>query len=74
MNISNFLSIAQSICLTLTILLILLQNRGTGLSGTLGGRAGDVYLTRRGIEKWVVNLTVVCIVLFVILRILALYF
>jgi protein translocase SecG subunit len=50
----------------------LIQNRGAGLSSAFGGR-DEVYLTRRGIEKWVVNLTVVCIVLFVIVRILALY-
>lgn len=64
--------IAQTILLCLSIVFILMQNRGAGLSSAFGGR-DEVYLTRRGIEKWVINLTVVCIVLFVIIRIFALY-
>lgn len=64
--------IAQTILLCLSIVFILMQNRGAGLSSAFGGR-DEVYLTRRGIEKWVINLTVVCIVLFIIIRIFALY-
>ena len=66
------LLIVQTLLLVIATGLILIQNRGAGLSGAFGGK-DEVYLTRRGIEKWVVNLTVVCIVLFVIVRILALY-
>ena len=66
------LLIVQTVLLIIATGLILIQNRGAGLSSAFGGR-DEVYLTRRGIEKWVVNLTVVCIVLFVIVRILALY-
>lgn len=74
MNISNLLLIIQTISLVMATILILIQNRRSGLSGALGGRVSDVYLTRRGVEKWVVNLTVFFIVLFVILRIVSLYF
>jgi protein translocase SecG subunit len=70
-NQQNLL-IVQTILLIAATGLILIQNRGAGLSSAFGGR-DEVYLTRRGIEKWVVNLTVVCIVLFIIVRILALY-
>ena len=66
------LLIAQIIFLALSIVLILMQNRGAGLSSAFGGN-DEVYLTRRGIEKWVINLTVICIVLFVVTRITALY-
>ena len=66
------LLIAQTVLLITSTCLILIQNRGAGLSSAFGG-IDEVYLTKRGIEKWVVNLTVLCIVLFVIVRILALY-
>ena len=70
--ISPYLLPAQVICLILATILILMQNRGAGLSSSFGG-GNEVYLTRRGIEKWVVTLTVVMITLFVVLRILSLY-
>lgn len=74
MNIfsSQNLLIAQTVLSVLAIIFILMQNRGAGLSSAFGGR-DEVYLTRRGIEKWVINLTTLSIVLFVIIRIAALY-
>jgi len=70
--LSPYILPAQIVCLICATILILMQNRGAGLSSSFGG-SNEVYLTRRGIEKWVVNLTVIMIVLFVILRILSLY-
>lgn len=76
---NNFLNFAEPFLLPLqafflvaSIILILLQNRGAGLSSTFGG-GGDVYLTRRGVERWVVKFTVIFIVLFMLLRITNLY-
>ena len=66
------LLIAQVICLMLATTFILMQNRGAGLSSAFGG-SNEVYLTRRGIEKWIVNLTTLCIVFFLIFRVIALY-
>ena len=66
------LLVAQIVCLILSTVFILIQNRGAGLSSTFGGN-DEVYLTRRGIEKWVVNLTTICIVLFLVFRFIALY-
>jgi len=66
------LLVIQVVLLCISVVLILIQNRGAGLSSAFGGN-DEVFLTRRGIEKWVVNLTVVAIVLFVIVRIAALY-
>lgn len=71
-TISPYLLPAQTICLILAVVLILMQNRGAGLSNSFGG-SNEVYLTRRGIEKWVVNFTIILIVLFVVLRIVDLY-
>ncbi len=44
---------------------ILLQARGTGLSGTFGGDSA-VYRSRRGIERRLWQFTVVLMVLFVV--------
>jgi preprotein translocase subunit SecG len=61
----NFLIWSQ---LAISILLtgaVLLQNRGSGLSGAFGG-SGESFHTKRGIEKFLFNSTVVLGVLFVL--------
>jgi len=63
---------AQVFFLIIATITILLQNRGSGLSSSFGG-GNEIYLTRRGIEKSVVWITVISIVAFVILRIIGLY-
>jgi preprotein translocase subunit SecG len=70
--LSPYLIHIQVVSLIAAIVFILMQNRGAGLSSTFGG-SGQVYLTRRGIEKWVVNLTVIMLGIFVVTRFLALY-
>lgn len=54
----------------LSILLILLQQRGASLGAGLGG-SGELFTARRGLEKSMFNVTVVCVIVFV-LSILAL--
>jgi protein translocase SecG subunit len=70
---SNNLAILLSLVAVAIIGLILIQNRGAGLSSAFGG-SNEVYLTRRGIEKWVINATVILIVSFCVIRILSFYF
>ena len=70
--IQPFLLPLQAFFLVCAVALILLQNRGAGLSSTFGG-GGEVYLTRRGVEKLVVKFTVISILLFIFLRMLGLY-
>ncbi len=58
------LAIGQIIVSIALIAAILLQARGTGLSGTFGGDSA-VYRSRRGIEKRLWQFTIVLLGLFV---------
>jgi preprotein translocase subunit SecG len=58
------LVIAQMILAAALIAAILLQQRGTGLGGAVGGDV-TAYRSRRGIEKTLFRLTVVLASLFV---------
>jgi preprotein translocase subunit SecG len=59
------LAIGQILVSIALIAAILLQARGTGLSGTFGGDSA-VYRSRRGIEKRLWQFTIVLIALFVL--------
>ena len=60
-----FLAIGQVIVSIALIAAILLQSRGTGLSGTFGGDS-SVYRSRRGVERRLWQFTIVLLVLFVL--------
>ena len=59
------LAIGQIIVSIALIVAILLQARGTGLSGTFGGDSA-VYRSRRGVERRLWQFTIVLLVLFVV--------
>ena len=59
------LGIGQIIVSIALIAAILLQARGTGLSGTFGGDSA-VYRSRRGVERRLWQFTIVLLGLFVI--------
>ena len=59
------LAIGQIILSIALIAAILLQARGTGLSGTFGGDSA-VYRSRRGVEKRLWQFTILLLVLFVL--------
>lgn len=61
--IETILDIAQIICSALLIVLILLQARGTGLGAAFGGE-GNVYRSKRGIEKKLFHVTIAIAILF----------
>ncbi len=65
------LAIGQIILDIALIVAILMQARGTGLSGTFGGDSA-VYRSRRGIERRLWQFTIVLIVLFVLFSLVAL--
>lgn len=70
MNIFQILQIIFAICLTI---LVLLQQRGSGLGMAFGGE-GNVYRSRRGIEKFLFYATIIAAVLFCATALLSLFF
>ena len=62
----KFLPIIQIIVSIALIVVILLQNRGAGLSGVFGGGSSNVFSTKRGVEKTLFNATVVLAIIFLI--------
>lgn len=62
-NISTFIAIILS---ALIIVLVLIQGRGAGLGSAWGG-SGETFQTRRGVERWVMRLTVGLTFLFLLL-------
>jgi preprotein translocase subunit SecG len=68
--VNPFLAIGQIIVSIALMASILLQSRGTGLSGTFGGDSA-VYRSRRGIERRLFQFTVALAILFVALSLLA---
>jgi preprotein translocase subunit SecG len=60
MSIYNYLTIGSMILMTI---LILIQTRGASLGAGLGG-AGEVNTTRRGTDKTIFQLTIVCALVF----------
>jgi len=63
MNPNTILNAAQFGLATLLVASILLQSRGSGLGATFGGE-GNVYRTKRGIEKRLFQATIVLVILF----------
>ncbi len=66
-----YLNIIQIVLAIALILSIMLQVRGGGLGGIFG-QADSVYRTRRGIEKTLFQITIVLIILFVAVSLIAL--
>ncbi len=63
MNISLILNISQIVLAGFLTAAVLMQQRGTGLSATFGGE-GNIYRTKRGIEKVLFIGTIVISILF----------
>jgi preprotein translocase subunit SecG len=63
--VNPFLAIGQIIVSIALIASVLLQARGTGLSGTFGGDS-SVYRSRRGVERRLWQFTIILLVLFVL--------
>jgi preprotein translocase subunit SecG len=71
--VNPFLAFGQIIVSVALIFAILLQARGTGLSGTFGGDSA-VYRSRRGIERRLWQFTIVLLILFVLFSIASFVF
>jgi preprotein translocase subunit SecG len=68
---SLYLNIALIVVAVGLILAILFQVKGGGLGGIFG-QSDTVYRTRRGVEKTLFQFTIVLVVLFIALAIVAL--
>lgn len=64
MNLISVLQITIIISSVLMIIAILLQQRGASLGAGFGG-SSELYTTRRGFDKNLFDLTIICAVLFV---------
>jgi protein translocase SecG subunit len=64
------LKISQIIVAVLLMAAILLQNKGSAVSGLFGGN-GNVYMTKRGFDKFLVIATIVLAIAFFSLSFLA---
>lgn len=65
-----YLSIAQIVISVILIVLILLQERSSGLSGVFGGSESEFYAKRRGLERLIFIATIALVVIFAILSVL----
>ncbi|MBQ1298220.1 preprotein translocase subunit SecG [Candidatus Saccharibacteria bacterium] len=65
MQLGSFLEIVIFVSAILTMLLILLQQRGASLGAGFGS-SGELYTTRRGLEKSLFITTIVFAVIFVL--------
>lgn len=63
MNFDILLNIAQMVISILLIGAIILQNQGSGLGSAFGGE-GNVYRTKRGLEKKLFIATIILSILF----------
>ena len=64
------LTIAQIVVSIILIVLVLLQERSSGLSSVFGGDGNTPYQTRRGVEKIIFWATIGSAALFAILAII----
>ena len=65
MDLGSIFQTAIMISSVLIVLLILLQQRGASLGAGFGG-SGELYTTRRGLDKSLFSATVVFCVIFVL--------
>ena len=68
---ATVLNIIQFILAIILIVIILLQQKGTGLSGVFGG-SSNIYSTKRGLDKFLHHGTVIIAVIFFALSIVRL--
>lgn len=72
-NVLNAMMVGQIVTCVLLIVTILLQNRAEGLGKMFGG-GGEVFRTKRGLEKFLYYATMVLAVIFGVLSLLIVKF
>lgn len=69
MTIFNYITLASMVLMTI---LILVQTRGASLGAGLGG-AGEINTSRRGTDKTIFQITIICAVVFTLSLILGIF-
>ncbi len=69
----TILTVAQIVLAVILVIMILLQNQGSGLGSTFGGNL-DFYGTKRGIERLLFIMTGVVAFLFIVSSLISLIF
>lgn len=70
--VANILPYAQIILSVILVLAVLLQQSGAGMGGAFGGNdSGSFHQTRRGFEKFLFYLSLVCAILFALFAFLS---
>ena len=64
MNIDDFLQIVTVVSAVILVIAVLLQQRGATLGAGFGA-SGELYTTRRGVDKNLFDVTVIMAVVFV---------
>lgn len=64
--LQTLLSIIQIVLAVLLIVVVLLQQKGAGLGAAFGG-SGNMYTTRRGIDKVLFRATITISILFFVI-------
>jgi len=68
----NFLLVLNIVFSVLIVVFILIQGRGAGLGSAWGG-GGEMFQTRRGMEKIILWLTSIFIVIFLVVSLINLF-
>jgi preprotein translocase subunit SecG len=69
----TFLDIGLIITSIALIVSVMLQSKGAGLGGLVGGDTGGIFSARRGIEKTLFQVTIILSIIFFILAIVTVY-
>ncbi len=70
-NFLNLVYILQIVVCSLLVVSILMQNRAEGLGKMFGG-GGEVFRTKRGLERFLYYFTIALIVILIVLSLLLL--
>lgn len=70
MALLTFLNVAQIIISVVLIVVVLLQSKGEGFSGTFSSDT-SVFRTRRGVEKTLFQFTILLGVVFILVSVLS---
>jgi protein translocase SecG subunit len=65
----SILTILNILISLLLIFLILIQGRGAGLGSAWGG-GGEMFQTKRGVEKIILNITIFFLIIFFLLSVI----